>query len=168
MDNFFDIGSYYSANYERLFHYANKILASEEEARDVVSDTFLKIMTQNFTLDVNRNIPSLIVTALRNRCLDILRHRRHKDGYEQQMSKFETAAVYDVDNETDRNELYALVNMRLSRMPDRERSMFEQIKIEGKSYREVADSMAISVRSVEYRLNKTVRDLRCHLEQMYA
>jgi RNA polymerase sigma factor (sigma-70 family) len=84
------------------------------------------------------------------------------------MSKFETAAVYDVDNETDRNELYALVNMRLSRMPDRERSMFEQIKIEGKSYREVADSMAISVRSVEYRLNKTVRDLRCHLEQMYA
>lgn len=168
MDNFFDIGSYYSANYERLFHYANTILASEEEARDVVSDTFLKIMTQNFTLDVNRNIPSLIVTALRNRCLDILRHRRHKDGYEQQMSKFETAAVYDVDNETDKNELYALVNMRLSRMPDRERSMFEQIKIEGKSYREVADSMAISVRSVEYRLNKTVRDLRCHLEQMYA
>jgi RNA polymerase sigma-70 factor (ECF subfamily) len=168
MDNFFDIGSYYSSNYERLFHYANTILASEEEARDVVSDTFLKIMTQNFTLDVNRNIPSLIVTSLRNRCLDILRHRRHKDGYEQQMSKFETAAVYDVDNETDKNELYALVNMRLSHMPDRERSMFEQIKIEGKSYREVADSMAISVRSVEYRLNKTVRDLRCHLEQMYA
>ena len=168
MDTIFDIGNYYTTNYERLFHYANIILASEEEARDVVSDTFLKIMENDFTLDINRNIPSLIVTVLRNRCLDILRHRRHKNGYEQQMNKLETASVCDADNEVDRDELFAIVSMRLSQMSDGERNMFQLIKLDGKSYREVADDMEISVRSVEYKLNKAVHSLRCHLKTMYA
>lgn len=168
MESPFNIGKYYTDNFVRLFHYANLIINDEEEARDVVSDTFLKLIERHNELDITRNIPNLMVTMLRNRCMDIIRHRRHVDKASEQLIKIELEKVEDPEKTAISRELTYIVNNTLNDMAENERNTFIHIRFEGKSYKEMAQEMNISVRSVEYNLNKVQNRLRRQINKIYA
>jgi RNA polymerase sigma factor (sigma-70 family) len=58
----------------RLLRYAHRIVGDEDEARDVVQDTFLKLCRQN-SAELNGRLAQWLYTVCRNRALDVRRRK---------------------------------------------------------------------------------------------
>lgn len=61
---------------DRMFRYAQSLLLSAAEAEDAVADLLERLWVERSRLAGCRNIDSFVLTALRNRCYDLLRSRR--------------------------------------------------------------------------------------------
>ena len=61
-------------------------------------------------------------------------------------------------------ELRAKVHSLLANMPEKTRFAFIRDRLDGKSHKEIAEELGISVKGVEYHISKAVRILRDNLK----
>lgn len=170
MQEKFNIASYYRNHYDALCHYATLLLSNEEEARDIVSDSFLKLMEMEGRLDFARNIPALLQHIIRNRCYDLLRRRNSHEtcSIDTLLLEPQESVATLPGRELEERELFAVVHKALDRLSSCERRAFLDIRLQNHSYRRTAVGMGISERSVEYNLGKATLKLREQYRQAYA
>lgn len=118
---------------DAAYRYAVSLLHDPTEAEDVVQDLYEKLWRRR--LIVRRiGFRSLVLTSVRNMCLDNLRRRqrdRHTEIEECHIS-FEMA---EEDN------LTALVGRVITSLPDREREVIHLHDVEGMDYEDIAEVM---------------------------
>ena len=61
---------------DRMFRYAQSLLLSPAEAEDAVHDLLERLWRERGRLEGCRRVDSFVMTAVRNRCLDLLRRQR--------------------------------------------------------------------------------------------
>lgn len=64
---------------DRMFRYAQSLLLSPAEAEDAVHDLLERLWRGRGRLEGCRRVDSFVMTAVRNRCLDLLRRQRAAD-----------------------------------------------------------------------------------------
>jgi len=65
----------YVAYYSRMKRFAQEYVIREEDAENIVQDVFLDLWEQNLLLPTHANLFAYLLTALKNRCIDFLRHK---------------------------------------------------------------------------------------------
>ena len=63
----------YTENYTRLYYYALHIVNEEETAKDILNDVFTALWNNIETIDLSK-INAYLMTSVRNRSVDHLRH----------------------------------------------------------------------------------------------
>lgn len=125
---------------DAAYRYAVSLLHDPIEAEDVVQDLYEKLWRRR--LIVRRTgFRSLVLTSVRNMCLDNLRRRqrdRHTEIEECHIS-FEMA---EEDN------LTALVGRVIASLPDREREVIHLHDVEGMDYEDIAEVMGTNTAAV--------------------
>lgn len=162
-----DFSEFYKRNFEKGYRFAFSYIKNEA-AYDIVSDVFLKLFERRGDIDANRNIESLFMTMVHNKCFDYLRHEvyqrayRRSKSYEDTISREEVAAdVVEV------RELFTSVYGKLGELSEKERNVFVAVRLNGETYKEVAERLSISLRSVEYSVNKAQRLVTDHVRSLY-
>jgi len=61
--------------YPRLKRYAVHFLKDQEEAEDMIQNTFMQLWKSKVIPDNNRDAGALLFTILKNRCLNQIKHR---------------------------------------------------------------------------------------------
>lgn len=61
-----------------------------------------------------------------------------------------------------------IVDETLAQMPERTREIFVRSRFRGQSYKEIADEMGITVKSVEFEVSKAMKRLRVALKDYLA
>src|SRR6478735_11331804 len=84
-DKAFDF--FFRQYYTTLCFFANSILHNEEEAKDVVQDCFLKLWNSKTINERSETVKSFLYTAVRNRCVDLLRKKKVNQKAKLQISK---------------------------------------------------------------------------------
>ena len=64
---------------DRMFRYAQSLLLSPAEAEDAVHDLLERLWRERGRLERCHRVDSFVMTAVRNRCLDLLRRQRAAD-----------------------------------------------------------------------------------------
>ena len=65
--------------YGKLYNFSSYYIDNKEEAKEVVQDVFLKLWEGTYdilALDKEKKLDSLLFTMTKNKCLDILKHRK--------------------------------------------------------------------------------------------
>lgn len=142
-----DITQLYEAEHGRLRSFVRRIVGNPATAEDVVQQAFANILDK---LDDNTPNSAYVVRAVRNLALNHLRDARRRAEIEISDADLgniadlhptpETVALY-------RSELRCLLEA-VAALPLRRREAFVFNKIEGLSYDEVAERMAISRNTV--------------------
>ncbi len=163
--------SIYNENYPSLVNYARRFVLSTEEARGAVQDVFIKIWENRETLSENIHLRNYLHTSVRNRCLDILKHRKNINHYlREKIKEFET----DPDgNATGHEPLDAMITRELEEriieaidhLPDRCREVFILSRHKGMKYKEISEHLDISVKTVETHIAHALNSLRKTLEE---
>ncbi|MFZ4682570.1 MAG: RNA polymerase sigma factor [Terrimicrobiaceae bacterium] len=146
--------------YERpLISYAKEITGDLESARDAVQETFLRLSKQ----DVNALEPRLapwLFFVCRNCALDHCRKivRFSQDAIdEEQPSEDPTPAAEAVASEDG-----ARLRQLVARLPQQQRELVK-LKFEGGlSYKEMSETLRISVSHVGVQLHEAIQTLRTH------
>ena len=143
-------------HYRPLCLYALHILGDIDKAEDVVQDAFLSLLENHSDCT-----PPLLFRTVRNRCIDILRQQKSHPTLS--IAATEPLTKEEPHFTTDDTDFYytaARLWTAIDALPDRCREVFLMAKRDGMTYREIAEELGISERTVEHQVSKALHLLR--------
>lgn len=141
--------------------FAGRYLENKETCEDVVQEVFYRIWKNRKQLHIQTSGRNFLLTAVRNHCLDIVRHQSAERMYaEQTLQDNQEAYMPDLYTTA---ELEHLLDAALAKLPEPVASTFRQNRFEGLTYQEIADRRGISVKTVEAYMTKALKLLRQEL-----
>lgn len=151
-----EIGELFRSTYPRLYRLAYSLLDDQEESKDVVSGIFMEILDKHI---LARNINTYLISMVRNRALDILRHRQVKDDvWANILQEYEHSGItYDTYDDEQINEIRLFIEKELT---PQTRRVLQMCYDDKKSYKEVASELGISVQAVNKHISQALRKLR--------
>ncbi len=147
--------------YQSLCNYANMITKDMDNAEEIVQNIFVKLWEKkdNITLDVS--IKSYLYKAVYNAALNELKHRKVKENYLQMQTNSElTEQPISLHN---LKELEKNIEKALMGLPEQCRLIFKMSRFEELKYREIANVLNISPKTVENQMGKALRLMRENL-----
>jgi RNA polymerase sigma-70 factor (ECF subfamily) len=101
---------------------------------------------------------------VRNACLDEIRHRNVVREHEAHVFSYDRQEDIDTENYILYSDLHRHLMEALRKVPDKLREAFEMNRFEGLKYKEIAEKLNVSERTVEVRIGKTLELLRTYLK----
>lgn len=147
--------------YRPLVFFATRILPSEADAEDIVSQTLGKIWDNRASLHAVSQSNAYLYTTVRNACIDFLR-RQKKFRKEEVPDTFWTATPDDTDLslEATKAEVLRIIHKEINALPDRCKQVFVLSYIDGLSVQEVADVLGISPSNVTSQRSRATQILK--------
>lgn len=127
------------------------------------------------SLSEDSNIPAYILTIIKNKCLNYLRHQqiheeysdKIKDYYEWELNTRIATLQACEPYELFISEIQELVQQTLTDMPEKTRTIFMLSRYENKSYKEIAVLMNITPKGVDFHINKALKMLQTNLKDYF-
>ena len=148
----------YTIFYQRLCDFACQIVKSADLAEEVVSDVFLTVWQKRETLEVKTNLRTYLYVAVRNQALAYLKKEKLWQELDEQAQEQAVEHYNPLDALLFRELNYSLNNI-ISRLPELEKAIL-RLKLSGLSYADIAQTLELTEKAVEYRLAKAQDFLR--------
>lgn len=156
--------SLFDKEYKKLCQYAYTYMQDEHMAEDVVQDTFIKIWETKREMIASPDIKFYLITAVRNNCITVIRKQKtQQTTYTDNITEpepepfFRASQHYEKQDEDARK-----VEEALNQLPPKCKEVFLLIKLHGMSYKQAAESLDISVKTIENQMGKAIKILREH------
>lgn len=154
---------------KRLLTFATQQLKSYDAAEDIVQDIFLSIWRNRENWIVRTSIASYLFQAARHRIHDRIQQRRGENP-QALAGVFEDSELHSVDEssvpdvELEHSELQAAINRAIASLSPKTREVFQLSRDHGLSYREIAELLGISIKTVEMHVGRALAALRLALK----
>lgn len=149
----------FRAHYASLVGMAAGMLRERAVAEEVVQDVMLELWRRREALSIEDSLRAYLFRATRNRALNHVRHGRVERRGEPHAAgdRVTAPAAYAslVEEEID-----VALRRAVSELPARCREVFELSRVHGLRYAEIAETLGISVKTVEAQMGKALRTLR--------
>lgn len=150
--------------FERLAYYQT---GNEEEAKDIVSKCFLSLWEHRESLLADQLLSYMFI-SVKNACLDYRRaNTRHQKVYEnirnteRGVMDYYSRAIESCDpSQIFTDEITDILRETLRKLSPQQRQIFIMSRVDGKSYKEIADEMGLTYKQVDKSLQKTMKVLR--------
>lgn len=146
--------------YERLIQFSLHYVYSRELAEEVISDVFVKIWNNRKELAAIANLETYLYVAVKNQSLNYL---SKLSGYvvspAGDLFKDNRHDSFDPEKELEFRELQLDLDKAVEGLPAQCRVVFKLIKEDGFTYKEVAEILGLSVRTVETQLSRALKKL---------
>ena|ERR1700761_7141486 len=139
--------------YSPLLLFAKSIVKTKEAAEEIVSDVFIRIWEKRRELEKIDNLKVYLYVATRNTALNYLSaHKRiNTNSLEEFHTEF-TSIYFDPEQLMITADMLALIRRSIDQLPPKCKIIFKLVKEDGLKYREVAEILGISVKTVENQL----------------
>ena len=155
--------SLFKQYYKGLCFYAYKLLDNEAEAEDIVQELFAKLWTNRADLNINTSIQAYLYGAVRNACFNQLKHRQVRTAYSNEQTERQDNLAYN-PNTVDANELNILIESSIVNLPPERQKIFLLSRSEGLKYKDIAEQLGISIKTVEAQMGKALSYMRTALK----
>ena len=156
----------FQSYYVDLVLFGGNFIKNEQVCEDIVQSIFLKLCNERKNIQIETSLKSFLLRSVRNSCLDEFRHLEVVRQYEENY-KDSVLDCYDTENYILYSDLHDHLHNALQQIPDLYREAFELNRFEGLKYREIAEKLNVSERTVEVRVSKTLELLRKQLKDFF-
>jgi len=161
----------------RLRNFIRRRVPDPRDVEDILQDVFCELVEANRLLMPIEHVTGWLFRVARNRIIDLFRKKKPET--------FSDAAVADEDDELLRFEdllpspddgpeaLYARnvlldeLELAIDELPEEQREVFVAHELEGRSFKEMAAEMGVSVNTLLSRKRYAVLHLRARLRTIY-
>jgi len=153
---------------DRLCAFTYEITRDVEVTKELVQELFLWVWRHRDAWDVQVGLTSYLYRSARNRAVSFLRHDGLERRWREEIARAGVDALDRVepsrsDDRANTAELSAAIERAIASLPPRCREVFTLNREHGLSYREVAETLEISVKTVEAHMGRALGVLRRHL-----
>jgi len=146
--------------FKRLHAYAFTILKNDVEAEEMVQQVFFKLWERNESLSLSGSVSAYLYRAVHNESLNYIKHQKVRSNHQLHVA-------YSMKNEVEHpakkvmaGELEKKIHTALKELPEQCRTIFQMSRFDELKYREIADKLGISVKTVENQMGKALKLLR--------
>lgn len=150
----------FKTHYSRLCSYANLFLNDPDAAEDVVQEVFFKLWKNRADISINTTVKSYLFRAVRNGCMNVIDHISVREAYKIVNEEDIKEAEGNLIDGTIVSELEQKIRETIDLLPAERRKIFIMSRFDGLKYREIADQLNISVKTVENQMYQALRFLR--------
>jgi RNA polymerase sigma factor (sigma-70 family) len=142
-----------------LTRYAAHITGDVDRAREVVQDTFLKLLRQK-PAQIRDHLAQWLYTVCRNRALDVLRKERRMTGISDAQLRLQTHSGPAVSATMEQEEQLADVLNILSTLPTNQQEVIRLKFQSDLSYGEISQVTNLSVSNVGFLIHTGLKTIR--------
>lgn len=142
----------------KLHHIALNYLSNDEDAKDALQDTWLKLKSKGNISDDNE-AKNKLVCALRNVCIDKLRKAKMQSIEDSRTSKL---LYYTMETEDIKN----LENLLSKDLSPLQQQIFNLVTHEGYDYELIAEELSMSVEAVRMNMSRARKKIREHYKRL--
>ena len=156
----------YDSSFRKVKTYIYSFLKDNEEAENVAHDTFMSLWENKDKMKWNANLNPWLFSVAKNKCLNILKHRIHSNGYIRNTVKEKSdylnylALQAPAPIKLYEKEVESLLGQAIEKMTPKVRSAFILSRIRGLKHNEIAEGSNISSRTVEARIKSAMIIIR--------
>lgn len=154
--------------FKNLHAYAFTILKDEDEAEEMVQQVFFKLWDRAENLSFNGPIAAYLYRAIHNECLNYLKHQKVRANHQLYVAHSMKQQSEHVQGRVLGKELEASYKKALEELPEQCRLIFQLSRFGDMKYREIADELNISVKTVENQMGKALKLLRQKLVEFLS
>ena len=144
-----------------LFRLALRITLNREEAEDVVQETMIKVWNRRDRWDELESIEAFCLTICRNLAVDKTRKMENQNqSLEEDHDAPDRSYASNPEEQAMQQDRIRLVRRLIDNLPEKQRSVMQLRDFEGKSYKEIAQILAISEEQVKiniFRARQTIK-----------
>lgn len=149
--------------YKALHAYAFTILRDESQAEEIVQQVFYKLWEKRNDININLSMQAYLYRAVYNESLNYLKHLKVRKAYHAHTIHSTTDAGPGATGKMAAKELEEKIANTLRLLPEQCRTIFQMSRFEELKYREIADRLSISVKTVEHQMGKALKIMRTAL-----
>lgn len=153
----------YKSYFKALHAYANTILEDREHAAEMVQQVFLKLWERKDRIEISTSIQAYLYRSVYNESMNFLKHEKVKQAHVSFVKHTTTEASNNHQQNVDTKELEGRIRVALNKLPEQCRTIFQLSRFEELRYKEIAERLQLSVKTVENQMGKALRIMRVEL-----
>jgi len=160
--------TFYDRHYEAIYRFLMSRGMSHDEAQDLAQKAFLMIWEKRNGIDESKSLRAFLFRIAYTRMLN---HIEYHSKFDQNIDPGDgsvTDSVESTEKELDHKELLNQIQKLIIAMPDKRGTVFQLCFMKEFTYKETAESMDISVKTVENHMTLAFRDIREGLKSIYG
>ena len=159
--------SIFNAYYKDLVLFAARFTNDVSNAEEIVQDTFVWLWEKHEYIKVNTSLKSYLLKSVQNKCIDWYRHRKIMQAHNDFVTMSSSLAECNTDKYILHSELQEQIEIMLEKLPEEIAGTFRMNRLKGLKYKEIAEKLNVSERTVEVRIGKALQFLRDNLKDYF-
>lgn len=155
------------AYWPRLKKFADIYTLDEEVSKELVQDTFLVLWNKRKELKDDTCLISFLMVVCRNKCLNYLAQKKYEISRLDELNEeyiYTKANQYVLEDSTsdilETKDLEKAIQNALEKLPAKTKEIFLMSRYDNKKNKEIAESLNISIKTVEFHINKALQILK--------
>ena len=155
--------------FDVLFALCIQYTHNREISEGIVQDSFLRLWEIKNELKDDTNVKNLLYTITKNNCLNYLRNQQISWKHLNRIKAREYYYALKLLDESgddflEFNELLNAINKAIEKLPEDQKQVFKMSRLNEMKYKEIADHLQVSIKTVESRISKAIKFLRMELK----
>jgi len=157
----------YISNFNLMCDFGVGITRDEEVTRELIQDVFLSIWVNRKEWQPKGSIRSYLYRAIKNRSLDYLKHKKVEREWQEMTRHSNPENEATPHDNYAHAELESIIQKAVNELPEKQKMVFLLSRVQGLKYREIADVLEVSEKTVENQMGHALRKLREHVNKKY-
>jgi len=148
---------------DRLYRFSYSLLKNDEEAKEIVQETFFRIWVKRHEIDSSKSFKSFLFTISYHLIIDQLRLKLKEQEYRRFLKEYCKTEELPAESEADYETLNRQIAMVIEELPAKRKQIYTLSRENGMSYKEIAGQLNISVKTVENQINLALKHIKFRL-----
>ncbi|MEQ9310273.1 MAG: RNA polymerase sigma-70 factor [Balneolaceae bacterium] len=152
---------FFEHHHSYLYHFLLKKGISKQQAEDLVQQAFVMIWEKRAQIDETKSLKAFLFRIAYTRMLNVFRDTAKFDGNADLSTE---AGESSTEKSIEIQELGKAIETSISSMPEKRQAVFRLCFIQEFTYKEAAEFLEVSVKTIENHMGLALKDLRRKLE----
>ena len=156
-----DFKMIYDTHFDDLRRYLIYRSGDQDLSGDIAQNVFMKVWTKKIEI-ASGNIKSLLFKMATD---EFISHIRRKKVEKEYTESIDLRLIREPDNNDDLLEKKVLFQKALNQLPEKQKTALLMNKIQGLTYKEIAEVLNLSQKAIEKRIGLALKALKQNLNQ---
>jgi RNA polymerase sigma-70 factor, ECF subfamily len=161
-----DLQGVYDEHAQALFAFLLNFTRSEEDARDLLQEIFIRLARQPGLLRGARDPRAFLIRLAHNGAIDLMRRRGTRQKYHEQLAE-ETPTIFATGQNPDEAAFRESLSRALAELPPEQRAVVHLKLWENLTFDQIAEALDLSPNTAASRYRYGIDKLRERLRPLY-
>jgi len=152
---------FYDLHYNALFRFLVSKNTAPQAAKDLIQKAFIYIWEHRKQIDPKKSLRAYIFQIAYTRMLN---HHRDNKKFDIEEAVPEQQTSHTPEDTAQANDLKRLIDQAIEEMPEKRGTVFQLCFIEDFTYKEAAETLEVSPKTIENHMGLALKDMRKYLQ----